>query len=60
MPSSVVDACPGSTRNAMESKAPCAVILITAVMGHTAVSPIQASQFSDPLELATWNQKELL
>ena len=24
MPSSVVDACPGSTRNAMESKAPCA------------------------------------
>ena len=32
MPSSVVDACPGSTRNAMESKAPCAVILITAVL----------------------------
>ena len=32
MPSSVVDACPGSTRNAMESKAPCAVILISAVL----------------------------
>ena len=32
MPSSVVDACPGSSRNATESKAPCAVILITAVL----------------------------
>ena len=32
MTSSVVDACPGSTRNAMESKAPCAVILISAVL----------------------------
>ena len=29
---SVVDACPGSTRDAMESKAPCAVILITVVL----------------------------
>ena len=28
----MVDACPGSTRNAVESKAPCAVILITAVL----------------------------
>ena len=25
MPSSLVDACPGSTRNAVESKAPCAI-----------------------------------
>ena len=32
MPSSVVDACPGSTRNAVASKAPCAVILISAVL----------------------------
>ena len=32
MPSSFVDVCPGPTRNAMESKAPCAVILISAVL----------------------------
>ena len=32
MPSSVVDASPGSTRNAVESKAPCVVILISAVL----------------------------
>ena len=28
----VVDACPGSTRNAVESKASCAVIQISAVL----------------------------
>ena len=32
MPFSVVDACPGPIRNAMESKAPCAVILISAML----------------------------
>ena len=32
MLSSVVDACTGSTRNAVGSKAPCAVILISAVL----------------------------
>ena len=30
MPSSVMDACPGSTRNAVESNAPRAVISISA------------------------------
>ena len=29
---SVVDACPGSTRNAVEPKAPCTVIMISAVL----------------------------
>ena len=29
---SVVDACPGSTRNIVESKAPCAMIPISAVL----------------------------
>ena len=32
MSSSVMDACPESTRNAVESNAPCAVILILAVL----------------------------
>ena len=32
MPSSVMDDCPGSTRNAVESKVPCAVILVLAML----------------------------
>ena len=42
MPSSVVDDCPGSTRNAVESKVPCAVILILALLaalGCPALTP---------------------
>ena len=37
MPSSVVDACPGST----ESKAPCAMIMISAVLPRKGASHIR-------------------